>query len=104
MSLCITTVVDDSESDNELSVGEAAAITFSATFFITLIVTALFSIIITGLYYKYRYVLMEKAKQGDLNTKPNDPYGGNITMHANPTYTADTTIEMDINPADTNTN
>ena len=47
---------------------------------------------------------MEKVKMDDFITKPEDRYGGNITMHANPTYKADTTIEMDANPADTDTN
>lgn len=47
---------------------------------------------------------MEKVKLDDFNAKPEDRYGGNITMQANPTYNADTTIEMDTNPADTDTN
>ena len=71
------------------------------TFIITLVVTALISVIITSLYYKYRYELKEKGKvdnDKNINTKQ-DPYGGNITMDTNPAYGTATTIKMDTNPA-----
>ena len=92
----------DNESDDELSRGEVAAITFAVTFIITLVVTALISVIITSMYYNYRYELKEKVKVDDdknVNTKQKDPYGGNITMDANPAYGTATTIKMDTNPA-----
>ena len=71
------------------------------TFIITLVVTALISVIITNLYYKYWYDLNEKVKVDDdknVNTKQ-DPYGGNITMDTNPAYETTATIKMDTNPA-----
>ena len=71
------------------------------TFIITLVVTALISVIITNLYYKYRYDLKEKVKVDDdknINTTQ-DPYGGNIIMDTNPAYGTTTTIKMDTNPA-----
>ena len=69
------------------------------TFIITLVVTALISVFITSLYYKYRYELKEKITVDDDNTKQKDPYGGNIIMDTNPAYATTATIKMDTNPA-----
>ena len=81
------------------------------TFIITLVVTALISVIITSLYYKH---LIDHIKQsvirqeGDSHAltediKSNDPaYAttrANITMDTNPAYGTATTIKMDTNPA-----
>jgi len=65
------------------------------TFIITLVVTALISVIITSLYYKYQN---EKSKHIDQNRPPvereaaipgDDPYipsGATIKMDTNPAY------------------
>ena len=71
------------------------------TFIITLVVTALISVIITSMYYKCRYELKEKVKIDDdknVNTEQ-DPYGGNIIMNASPAYGTTATMKMDANPA-----
>ena len=79
----------DDESDDEFSTGAAVAISIVVTFIITLVVTALICIIMTSLYYKYRYELKEKVKlDDDKNT-----YGGNIPIDSNPAYS--TTIKKD---------
>lgn len=58
-----------------ISTGATVVISTVGTFIIILVVTALVTVF---LYYKYRYKLKRKVKVDD------DPYGGNITMHANP--------------------
>ena len=77
------------------------------TFSITLVVTALISIIITSLYYKHHYNKKSLiGQEGDIHAltediKSNDPdtTGANIIMDTNPAYGTATTIKMDTNPA-----
>ena len=80
------------------------------TFIITLVVTALISVIITSLYYKRHYIKKSVIRQeGDSHAltediKSNDPAAyattrANITMDTNPAYGTATTIKMDSNPA-----
>ena len=51
---CVCTYVG-AKPDDELSTGEAVAISIVVTFIITLVVTALITYIITSLYYKRHY-------------------------------------------------
>ena len=78
------------------------------TFIITLVVTALSSVLITSLYYKH---LIEKSainREGDSHAltdeiKRHDPAyttaSGSITMDTNPAYGTAATIKVDTNPA-----
>ena len=71
------------------------------TFIITLVVTALISIIITSMYYNYQYGLKEKIKvdnDKNFNTKQKVPYGG-IAMDTNPAFGTATTIKTNADPA-----
>ena len=75
-------------------------------FIITLVATALVSVIITRMYYKHKSVI---GQEGDSHTltedaKRRDPASTtttktNITMDTNPAYGTATTIKMDTNPA-----
>ena len=80
------------------------------TFIITLVVTALISVIITSLYYKHHYIKKSVIRQegdshaltDDINS--NDPAAYaiarvNVPMDTNPAYGTATTIKMDTNPA-----
>ena len=78
------------------------------TFIITLVVTALISVIITSLYYKHLFKKSLIRQEGDSHAltediKSNDPaYAttrANITMDTNPAYGTATAIKMDTNPA-----
>ena len=76
------------------------------TFIITLVVTALISVIITGMYYKHKSVI---SQEGDTHALTKDikrddstyvtTTKTNITMDTNPAYGTATTIKMDTNPA-----
>ena len=80
------------------------------TFIITLVVTALISVIITSMYYKYRHELkqdktelvdvkkIKTEQQKDQRHNPN--YEDIILKKSDPDYALSTsTIKMDINPA-----
>ena len=81
------------------------------TFIITLVVTALTSIIITSMYYKHlidriRSAISQEGHPHALteDIKRHDPTYAttiktNITMDTNPAYGTATTIKMDTNPA-----
>ena len=73
------------------------------TFIITLVVTALISVIITSLYYKHKKSLIRQEHALTEDIKSNDPaYAttrANITMDTNPAYGTATAIKMDTNPA-----
>ena len=78
------------------------------TFIITLVVTALISVLITSLYYKHLSIKSAINREGDSHAltedvKRHDPtyatVSGNITMEINPAYGTTATIKMDTNPA-----
>ena len=94
ISACFQDGESDNESDNdELSTVPIIAITFACT----LVTTALITLIITGLYCKYRY---EKAKV-DHDKKETSTHNGvhknEITMQSNPAYGTMSTISMTTN-------
>ena len=79
------------------------------TFIITLVVTALISVIVTSLYYKRHYIKKSVIRQESdshaitEDIKSNDPAYAiarvNVPMDTNPAYGTVTTIKMDANPA-----
>ena len=76
------------------------------TFIVTLVVTALISVIITSMYYKHKSFISQEGDSHALteDTKRCDPLYAtttktNITMDTNPAYGTATTIKMDTNPA-----
>ena len=76
------------------------------TFIITLVVTALISVIITSMYYKHKSVISQEGDSHALteDNKRHDPSYAttiktNITMNTNPAYGTATAIKMDTNPA-----
>ena len=74
------------------------------TFIITLVVTALISVIITSLYYKRHKSVEGGSHALTEDIKSNDPavYAtprANVPMDTNPAYGTTATIKMDINPA-----
>ena len=79
------------------------------TFIITLVVTALISIIITSMYYKHLIDRIRKSvisQEGDPHediNKYDSTYATtiqtNVTMDTNPAYGTATTIKMNTNPA-----
>ena len=79
------------------------------TFIITLVVTALISVIITSLYYKHHYIKKSVIRQEGgshaltEDIKNSDPTYAiarvNVPMDTNPAYGTATTIKMDTNPA-----
>ena len=91
------------------------AITFVVASISTLLITALFSVYITSLYYKHRYELKRKVKVDDgekvnTNLKQKCSYGEKIAKDTNPVYATPiikgdnptygtATIKMDVNPA-----
>ena len=82
----------DGESDVEVSIAVVIAIAIVCTF----AVTALISVIVTGLYCRYRY--RDKIKDKNVKTKQNEPYYEEITLDTcvNPVY-ATTTVRADTN-------
>ena len=81
------------------------------TFIITLVVTALISVIITSMYYKHKSVISQEGDSHALteDIKKHDPIYAtaiktNVTMDPNPAYGTADTIKMDTNPAYATTN
>ena len=76
------------------------------TFIITLVVTALISIIITSMYYKHKSVI---SQEGDSHAsmediKRHDPAYAttiktNVKMVTNPAYETATAIRLNVDPA-----
>ena len=97
----------DGQSDVEVSIAVVIATAIVCTF----AVTALISIIVTGLYCRHRY--RDKAEDKNVKTKQNEHHYEEITLdtctcvnpaYATTTITADTnltatTVKMDNNPA-----
>ena len=100
--LMFTGLPSNEANDNDgLSTAAAVAITAVVTFFMTL-VTTLISVIITNLYFRYRYEKRSKHSRSLGDRTPDEKEAS--VPRDDPYISTGTTIKMENNPAYATTN